>query len=60
VHSAIVLGVELEKGLIPRCQDNAYTREKPIIYHLWDTLQTVDGIEEVILVTSPQIAELLT
>jgi len=33
--------------------------EKPIIYHLWDTLQTVDGIEEVILVTSPQIAELL-
>jgi len=60
VHSAIVLGGGVGKRFNSKVPKIMHTLgEKPIIYHLWDTLQTVDGIEEVILVTSPQIAELL-
>jgi len=60
VHSAIVLGGGVGtrfNSKVPKIMPTL--GEKPIIYHLWYTLQTVDGIEEVILVTSPQIAELL-
>lgn len=60
MHSAIVLGGGVGKRFNSKVPKIMHTLgEKPIIYHLWDTLQTVDGIEEVILVTSPQIAELL-
>jgi len=60
VHSAIVLGGGVGKRFNSKVPKIMHTLgEKPIIYHLWNTLQTVDGIEEVILVTSPQIAELL-
>ncbi|MGB4305686.1 MAG: bifunctional UDP-N-acetylglucosamine diphosphorylase/glucosamine-1-phosphate N-acetyltransferase GlmU [Coprothermobacter proteolyticus] len=60
MHSAIVLGGGVGKRFSSKVPKIMHTLgEKPIIYHLWDTLQTVDGIEEVILVTSPQIAELL-
>lgn len=60
MHSVIVLGGGVGKRFNSKVPKIMHTLgEKPIIYHLWDTLQTVDGIEEVILVTSPQIAELL-
>lgn len=60
MHSAIVLGGGVGKRFNSKVPKIMHTLgEKPIIYHLWDTLQTLDGIEEVILVTSPQIAELL-
>lgn len=60
MHSAIVLGGGVGKRFNSKVPKIMHTLgEKPIIYHLWNTLQTVDGIEEVILVTSPQIAELL-
>jgi len=60
VHSAIVLGGGVGKRFnskVPKIMHRL--GEKPIIYHLWDTLQAVEGVDEVILVTSPQIAELL-
>lgn len=60
MHSAIVLGGGVGKRFNSKVPKIMHTLgEKPIIYHLWHTLQTVKGIEEVILVTSPQIAELL-
>lgn len=60
MHSAIVLGGGVGKRFNSKVPKIMHTLgEKPIIYHLWHTLQTVEGIEEVIMVTSPQIAELL-
>jgi len=44
VHSAIVLGGGVGKRFNSKVPKIMHTLgEKPIIYHLWNTLQTVDG-----------------
>jgi bifunctional UDP-N-acetylglucosamine pyrophosphorylase/glucosamine-1-phosphate N-acetyltransferase len=59
VYSAVILAGGIGKRFkskVPKIMHNL--GEKPILYHSIDTLRSVQEVNEIILVTSPQVAEL--